>query len=105
MPIADAVLRCRVTPQYAAVLTPAKLNLYLEILGRRSDGYHELDTLYIAVDIYDRLVVRTTAAATDELRLSGLSIPGGGENLVLKALRLLRARRPIPSLIDRKSVV
>jgi 4-diphosphocytidyl-2-C-methyl-D-erythritol kinase len=37
------------------VLAPAKLNLYLEVLGRRADGFHELDTLMTPVRIFDRL--------------------------------------------------
>jgi 4-diphosphocytidyl-2-C-methyl-D-erythritol kinase len=34
---------------------PAKLNLYLEVLGRRDDGFHELDTLMTPIRLYDRL--------------------------------------------------
>jgi 4-diphosphocytidyl-2-C-methyl-D-erythritol kinase len=37
------------------MFTPAKLNLYLEILGRRDDGFHELDTLMTPVRIFDHL--------------------------------------------------
>ena len=37
------------------VLAPAKLNLFLEILGRRPDGYHEIESLMVAVDLYDTL--------------------------------------------------
>lgn len=37
------------------ILAPAKLNLYLEVLGRRADGFHELDTLMTPVRIFDRL--------------------------------------------------
>ncbi len=39
------------------VQTPAKLNLFLEILGKRSDGYHELESLMVTVDWYDTLRV------------------------------------------------
>ena len=42
------------------VLAPAKLNLFLEILGKRSDGYHELESLMVAVDLFDTLDVRRT---------------------------------------------
>ena len=37
------------------VLAPAKLNLFLEVLGRRPDGYHEIESLMVAVDLYDTL--------------------------------------------------
>jgi 4-diphosphocytidyl-2-C-methyl-D-erythritol kinase len=42
---------------HTAVLVPAKLNLFLEVLGKRADGYHELETLMTTVGIYDRLSV------------------------------------------------
>ena len=37
------------------VHTPAKLNLFLEVLGKRTDGYHELETLMVSVGLYDTL--------------------------------------------------
>jgi 4-diphosphocytidyl-2-C-methyl-D-erythritol kinase len=79
-------------------LTPAKLNLFLEVHGRRADGYHELDSWFVAVDCCDRLWVAESSDGRDRLELSGLPIPGGGENLLWKALRLLRARRAVPPL-------
>ena len=39
------------------VLAPAKLNLFLEVLGRRPDGYHEIETLMVTVDLFDTLAV------------------------------------------------
>src|SRR5687767_1364997 len=40
------------------VQAPAKLNLHLEVLGRRSDGYHDLETLMTAIDVFDTLQFR-----------------------------------------------
>ena len=37
---------------------PAKVNLVLRVVGRRSDGYHELDTVFQAVDLWDTLEIR-----------------------------------------------
>ena len=42
-----------------SVKAPAKINLYLEIHGRRPDGYHEIDTLMQAVSLYDELEFRS----------------------------------------------
>ena len=47
------------------VLAPAKLNLFLEVLGRRPDGYHEIETLMVAVDLYDTLTVRRRPVGSD----------------------------------------
>jgi 4-diphosphocytidyl-2-C-methyl-D-erythritol kinase len=40
---------------HVEVLAPAKINLFLEVLAKRPDGYHELETLLVAVTIYDTL--------------------------------------------------
>jgi 4-diphosphocytidyl-2-C-methyl-D-erythritol kinase len=43
-----------------ALRAPAKLNLFLELLARREDGYHDIDTVMVPIDCYDTLVIRTT---------------------------------------------
>jgi 4-diphosphocytidyl-2-C-methyl-D-erythritol kinase len=43
---------------------PAKLNLFLEVLGRRPDGYHELRTVMAPVSLFDRLEIRAARAGT-----------------------------------------
>lgn len=37
--------------------TPAKINLFLEVLGKRPDGYHDLDTIMLAIDLTDGLEI------------------------------------------------
>ena len=69
-------------------LAPAKINLALEILGRRPDGYHEIISVVQMVGLYDRLEV----APADQLRFSCDRADLAGENnLVVRAARLLRA--------------
>ena len=51
------------------LLAPAKLNLVLEVTGRRDDGYHDLDTVMTTIDLADR--VRLRAAEALDVRLSG----------------------------------
>lgn len=79
------------------ILAPAKLNLYLEVLGRRADGFHDLETLMVPVRIYDELTYTPHPDDGLELRVQS-SDPGGhrpnllgtdAENLVLRAARLL----------------
>ena len=64
---------------------PGKLNLFLHVLGRRPDGYHELQTVFRLVDRADRM--RIALRDDGELRFAG---PFGDENLCLRAARLLR---------------
>jgi 4-diphosphocytidyl-2-C-methyl-D-erythritol kinase len=66
----------------------AKVNLVLEVLGKRPDGYHELSTVMQAVDLFDRLTVE--AAATITLETSEPALPTDDRNLVVRAAHLLR---------------
>ncbi|MBP8152244.1 MAG: 4-(cytidine 5'-diphospho)-2-C-methyl-D-erythritol kinase [Aeromonas sp.] len=75
---------------------PAKLNLFLHVNGRRPDGYHELQTLFIFLDHGDWLEFEPLAD-TDLLTLSP-AIPGvpDEQNLIIRAARLLQGRLPSP---------
>jgi 4-diphosphocytidyl-2-C-methyl-D-erythritol kinase len=65
---------------------PAKLNLFLHVLGRRADGYHELQTVFRLIDRADRVGL---AARTDgKISFEG---PFGEDNLCVRAARLLKA--------------
>ena len=66
----------------------AKVNLVLEVLGKRPDGDHELSTVMQAVDLFDRLTVE--AAATITLETSEPALPTDDRNLVVRAARLLQ---------------
>ncbi len=68
---------------------PAKLNLYLRVLGRRPDGYHELETLFERVDLADELTFESAAAL--QLSCDDASLSCGEDNLILKAARALHA--------------
>ncbi len=67
----------------------AKINLALEVLGKRDDGYHEVATVMQAVDLSDRLVIED--APVLELRVSAPDVPSDGSNLVVRAARALQA--------------
>jgi len=76
---------------------PAKVNLTLRVIGRRTDGYHELESLVAFADIGDRLSL--VPGATLALAVSGPNAAqagGSADNLVLKAARALAAL--VPSL-------
>jgi 4-diphosphocytidyl-2-C-methyl-D-erythritol kinase len=81
------------------IFAPAKLNLYLEVLGRREDGFHELETLMSPIRLYDRLQWRSHGEDWSEpfsLRLDPFSssgprenVPSDERNLVWQAAHLL----------------
>ena len=56
------------------VLAPAKLNLFLEVLGRRDDGFHELETLMVPISLFDTLTIHDDPARP--LRLTCRWAPG-----------------------------
>jgi 4-diphosphocytidyl-2-C-methyl-D-erythritol kinase len=70
---------------------PAKVNLYLHIIGRRADGYHLIDSLVAFAEIGDRVIARPAASLSLEVGgPEGAGLAGLGEdNLALRAARLL----------------
>ncbi|MFO1093343.1 MAG: 4-(cytidine 5'-diphospho)-2-C-methyl-D-erythritol kinase [Planctomycetaceae bacterium] len=74
---------------------PAKLNLFLEVRGKRPDGYHELETLMVAIGLCDTLRFSPQAAPGVELRAhfacdsDAQGFPLGEDNLIVRAAQLL----------------
>lgn len=69
---------------------PAKINVFLEILGKRPDGYHELETVMLRTDFSDRLRFEHSDRAEVELTCTDPSLPTDGRNLIVRAAELLR---------------
>ena len=59
------------------VLAPAKLNLFLEVLGRRPDGYHEIESLMVAVSLQDSLTFTDDPSGEISLRCNEPTLPVG----------------------------
>jgi len=70
------------------ILAPAKTNLSLKILGRRDDGFHELDTLIAPISLYDEIRLdKGRPGKGIEFRCDDLSVPQGNDNLVVRAAK------------------
>ena len=69
--------------------SPAKLNLFLHITGRRADGYHELQTLFQLIDFGDDIELTDVGTAPLQVHCPGLDIPPQ-ENLAWRAARSLQ---------------
>ncbi|WP_166170391.1 4-(cytidine 5'-diphospho)-2-C-methyl-D-erythritol kinase [Acinetobacter sp. SA01] len=70
------------------VPAPAKLNLFLHITGRRDDGYHELQSIFQLIDLYDWLEFSQTASP--EISINGLNSVDLEQNLIFKAIQILK---------------
>jgi 4-diphosphocytidyl-2-C-methyl-D-erythritol kinase len=74
---------------------PAKVNLTLRVLGRRADGYHDIESLVAFADVGDRLALTPGDALTLTMVGPGAAQTGAeADNLVTKAARALAARVP-----------
>lgn len=70
------------------VPSPAKLNLFLHITGRRENGYHELQTIFQLIDLYDWMIF--TPTLDEQIEIDGLSEVRPEENLIYRAAQILR---------------
>lgn len=78
------------------LLAPAKINLFLEVTGKRPDGYHNITTLFGKVAIFDKLTItEVKPAKTINLKIknnSGCKLPSFKNNIVVKAVQEFRKR-------------
>lgn len=72
--------------------SPSKINLFLRILGKRKDGYHELASLFQAISFHDNLSVslQPQSVLTDKLECSTPGVPTDSTNLVMQAFENFR---------------
>lgn len=80
------------------VEAPAKINLHLEVLGLRSDGFHELAMVMQSLDLADRLAMEPRSDGAIVLRCHDSTLPTDGSNLVVRAAELLRQHTGRPEL-------
>jgi 4-diphosphocytidyl-2-C-methyl-D-erythritol kinase len=86
-------------PRHARVLSPAKINLGLEILGRREDGYHEIRSVLAMVDLVDEISI-STADDLCSTRLDGVPGVAVENNLILRAVSRFAAFTGVSSAYD-----
>ncbi len=67
----------------------AKINLSLRVVGKRADGFHELDTYFLQIDLADKLFFETTAADDFALSCNWTNVPVDETNLCVRAYRLM----------------
>ncbi len=70
------------------VPSPAKLNLFLHITGRRENGYHELQSIFQLIDLYDWIEFKQTDFY--EIKIDGLNDVNQEQNLIYRAIQMLK---------------
>ena len=68
------------------VLAPAKINLSLKVVGRHTDGFHEIETLIAPISLYDKIRIEKQSRWID-FACDDPSVPGGDDNLVVRAAK------------------
>ena len=72
----------------AELLAPAKINLSLEIKGRREDGFHEIETLMCPISVFDRMTIEPQTDGDLHFACDDPTVPGDDTNLVVRAAKL-----------------
>lgn len=96
-------MQIRRNSQSIHIQTPAKVNLFLDVLGKRDDGFHELQTLLCPISLFDTLIVQAAPEPTITLELTlppaanagnvpAWDIPADERNLVIRAVRQLQQK-------------
>lgn len=82
------------------LLSPAKLNLSFQVLRKRGDGYHDIASLFQAIDLFDRLFI--SPSDQDKITCTDPAIPCDETNLVAKAMALFPNRSRFHIHIEKK---
>lgn len=70
--------------------SPAKLNLYLDVLEKRRDGYHNIRTVFERISLFDKIIIKPNKTGVITIRSDSRGIPTGRLNLVYRAASLLK---------------
>ncbi|WP_320667572.1 4-(cytidine 5'-diphospho)-2-C-methyl-D-erythritol kinase [Prochlorococcus sp. MIT 1307] len=80
------------------IKAPAKINLHLEVLGLRADGFHELAMVMQSIDLADYLEITRNEDGEINLSVDDPNLSTGDDNLIIKAARLIRDNSGVKGL-------
>jgi len=83
------------------IRAPAKVNLWLRVVGRRSDGYHLIDSLMVPVGLYDEIEIIRAKGKSGMITVTSdhPDVPSGSRNLAYQAASLLLGRRGVKDAV------
>lgn len=77
-----------------SLVAPAKINLYLEIIGARDDGYHELAMVMQSIDLADQIDITANGSENIRVQCDNLEVPEDKTNLAYRAAELMSKEFP-----------
>jgi len=88
----DSLKRLKINPPLKSISlkSPAKLNLYLKVLNRRKDGYHNIETVFEKIDLCDQLILKSRRAGRIDISSNHPDCPTDKTNLAYKAAAMLK---------------
>ena len=82
-----------ITKDNIEIETPAKINLFLEVLNKRDDGFHNINSLFQTISLFDRLNFKTQTKPELTLEIiNNDTLPVNEENLIIKAYNFMREK-------------
>jgi len=78
----------------------AKVNLYLRVINKRKDGFHNLDTLFSRIDLHDTVVLRGRGDSTINIKCAHRDVPKDRTNLCFRAADALRRQAGLSAGLD-----
>jgi len=82
--------------------SPAKLNLFLQVLSKREDGFHNISTLFQRISLYDEMAFKSNLSGRILLDCGKSKLPIGRKNLVFKVAELLKQEYGVRQGVDIK---
>ena len=76
--------------QKIIINAPAKINLHLEIIGKRKDGFHELAMVMQSINLSDKLEIEINQNGKLDLKTDAANLDNGDQNLIMKAAKLIK---------------
>lgn len=83
-----------------SISSPAKLNLFLEVTGKRADGYHDIESVFLELKLADVLTASPAPKGVVRLHCTDETVPSGDDNLIVRAAKLLAAECGVEDGID-----
>jgi len=89
-PESDFVMRLRNNGNSVSIAAPAKINLFLKVLGKRPDGYHDIFSWFQTLDLADRIEIHKTIDRKINLITDHPDLSVGPDNLIYKAAKTIQ---------------